>query len=72
MRIFVTIIAYLVSLPLVTVATFFIVLVLAGPHSDVLPGWVGPFVVGLGWLVVLLLPALIAYWVWRRLAADTS
>jgi len=72
MRIFVTIIAYLVSLPLVTVATFFIVLALAGPHSDVLPRWLGPFVVGLGWLVVLLLPALIAYWVWRRLAAGNS
>jgi hypothetical protein len=72
MRVFATTIAYLVSLALVAVAAFFIVIVLAGPHSDVLPSWLGAFVVGLGWLTVLLLPALIAYWVWRRLAVGAA
>ena len=67
MRVLATAIVYLLSLAPVAISAFFIAIVLAGPHSDLLPGWLGAIVLGVGWLVVLLLPAWIAYWVWRRL-----
>ncbi len=72
MRILATAVVYLLSLALVAIAIFFAVLVLAGPHSDLLPGWLGVFVLGVGWLAVLLLPALIAYRVWRRLGVEVT
>jgi hypothetical protein len=62
-----TALAYLLVLSILAVATFFAVLVFAGPHSDVLPGWMEPVVLILGWLVVLVVPAGAAAWVWRRL-----
>ncbi|MDP3857026.1 MAG: hypothetical protein Q8Q73_04595 [Stagnimonas sp.] len=58
---------YLVSLALVAVAAFFVVIVLAGPHSDLLPGWLSAVVLALGWLAVFVLPALLARLAWRRL-----
>jgi hypothetical protein len=70
MRIVATAVAYLISFALVAVAAFFTVFVLAGPHSGFLPGWLGVVLFGLGWLVVLLLPVLMAYKVWRRLGSQ--
>ena len=72
MRVLVTAVVYLLSLALVAVAAFFAAIVLAGPHSDLLPGWLGAFVLGIGWLFVLLLPAWIAYAVWRRLGVAAA
>lgn len=69
MRILLTMAAYLVSLALVAVAAFFVVMVLAGPHSDLLPGWLAAVVLPLGWLAVLVLPALSARLAWRRLGS---
>ena len=66
MRVLATAIVYLLSLVLIAVSAFFVAIVLAGPHSDLLPGWLGAIVLGIGWLLVLLLPAWIACWVWRR------
>jgi hypothetical protein len=39
MKVLVTAIAYLISLAVVAVVTFIVVLVLAGPHAGLLPGW---------------------------------
>jgi hypothetical protein len=72
MRILATTVAYALSLALVAVGAFFVVLVLAGPHSDILPGWGGVIVLGLGWLAVLLLPAFASQVVWRRLAPSDN
>ncbi|MFZ5724638.1 MAG: hypothetical protein ACOY33_13380 [Pseudomonadota bacterium] len=66
MRILLTILTYLLSLLLVAVVAFGAVIVLAGPHSDLLPGFLQAVVFGLGWLAVLLLPVLAALRVWRR------
>ncbi len=46
--------------------TFFLVLFLAGPHSDVLPNGVAPLVILLGWLTAVGGPILVARKVYRR------
>lgn len=68
MKVLVTAITYLISLAVVAVITFIVVLVLAGPHAGLLPGWMETVVLIIGWLVVLFLPAYLAWGVWRRIA----
>lgn len=69
MRVFLTALTYVVSFALVAVVAFFSVLIIAGPHSGMLPGWLEAVVLVLGWVLVLLVPALAARFVWRRLNA---
>lgn len=66
-RILTTLLCYLLALALVAALTLVGVLVLAGPHAGILPGWLEPAVLVLGWLAVLLLPLWVARWIWRRL-----
>lgn len=67
MKVFLTAIVYAASLALVAASAFFVVIVLAGPHSGLLPEWLEAVVLGLGWLAVLILPALMARSAWRRM-----
>ncbi|MGZ5030645.1 MAG: hypothetical protein ACXWAT_10030, partial [Methylobacter sp.] len=55
MKVLITAITYLISLAVVAVVTFIVVLVLAGPHAGLLPGWMEKVVLVIGWLVVLFL-----------------
>jgi hypothetical protein len=66
MRILVTALTYIASLFVTTIAAFFFVIILVGPHAGLLPSWLEAIVLGLGWLAVLILPVLIARKVWRR------
>lgn len=66
MRVLLTGSVYLATLAVVAVLALFIVLVLAGPHSDLLPAAVQVVVLILGWLAVLVIPAMAARLVWRR------
>lgn len=68
-RIALSALAYLASLALVAVLTLFAVIFLAGPHAGLLPHWLEVVVFAAAWLIVIVLPALAARWVWRRLAA---
>lgn len=61
-----TAIAYLVSVAVLAPALFLIVVVLAGPHSSILPASAQPAVVIGGWLTLLVAPIAIARRVWRR------
>lgn len=63
-----TLLAYLATLIATAAAMALVVLVLAGPHSDVLPEALAPAVVILAGLAILLLPAWIARRLWRRMA----
>ena len=45
---------------------FFVAVLLAGPHSSMLPSSLQPPVLVLGWLVLLVAPILVARRVWRR------
>jgi hypothetical protein len=58
--------AYLVSLAVISPVTLFVVLLLAGPHSDLLPSWLQLPVLVLGWAVILVAPVLISRKVWRK------
>ena len=58
--------AWLASLAVVVPICFFVAIVLAGPHSSLLPGWLQPIVLLLGWVVVVVAPVWIARAVWRR------
>lgn len=66
MRLLRTALAYLASLAAIAVVVVFGVLALAGPHAGLLPGFAEPLVLAAGWLVVLVVPALVARRVWRR------
>lgn len=66
-RVLLTLAAYAVSLAVVAVVTLFAVIVLAGPHAGLLPGWLEGVVLALGWVTVLALPVALAGRVWRRL-----
>lgn len=67
MKVVATAVAYMVSLAIVAALSFFAVLILAGPHTGLLPSWLEPAVLGIGWLAVLVLPVLVARVVWRRI-----
>ncbi len=67
MKVVATAVAYIFSLAVVAALAFFAVLILAGPHAGLLPFWLEPVVLGMGWLAVLVLPVLVARVVWRRI-----
>jgi len=60
------VITYAVSLVAVAALAFLVVIVLAGPHSGLMPGWLEAVVLVLGWLTVLVAPVWITRTVWRR------
>lgn len=66
-RVAVTLLTYLAALVCVAVVCGALVLVVAGPHAGILPGWLEAVVLGLGWLLVLVVPMWVAHEVWRRL-----
>lgn len=66
MRVLLTVLAFILTLCLSAGFAFFAVLFLAGPHGGLLPRSGETVVLAMGWLLVLLVPALVARWVWRR------
>ena len=67
----VTFIAWSASALLIAPLCLFAGLLLAGPHSSMLPSFLQPVVWVFGWLVVLAAPLLAARWVWRRTGRAT-
>jgi hypothetical protein len=67
MRIALTIIAGLVAAAVLAPVCFFAALILAGPHSSLLPSFIQPVVLVVGWIIFLATPMWIASRVWRRL-----
>ena len=61
-----TALAWIASVAVLAPICFFAAIVLAGPHSSVLPSIIQPGVLALCWIVFLAGPVLIARWVWRR------
>jgi hypothetical protein len=64
-RFLATALAYVASLVGITLAAFFLVILLAGPHAG-LPPSLETVVLALGWLAILILPVLVARSVWCR------
>ena len=65
-RIVLTAIAWLVTAAVLAPLCFFSVILLAGPHSSMLPSLIQPAVLALGWLIFLVGPLLAARAAWRR------
>jgi hypothetical protein len=59
-------IVWIVSTAVLAPILFVLVVVLAGPHSSVLPSAIQPAVLFLGWATLLAAPAWIARKVWFR------
>ena len=68
MRVLLTVAAYLAALAIVSVAAFFAVLLLAGPHGGLLPPAFENVVLIAGWLAVIAIPLWVAWRVWHRRA----
>ena len=66
MRYLVTLLAFLAALAVTAVAMFLAVIFLVGPHGGVLPSWLETATLALGWVVVLVIPLLVARRTWRR------
>jgi hypothetical protein len=66
MRVLLTGIAWLVSTAILAPVCFYAVILLAGPHSSMLPSMIQPAVLLLGWIVFLVAPVFVARAVWRR------
>jgi hypothetical protein len=65
----VTILTWLMATAALAPVCFFVVLILAGPHSDILPGFMGGPMLILGWLTLLGVLIWLGRLVWRRLAS---
>jgi hypothetical protein len=59
---------FVVAVPAVAALLFFPVMLLAGPHSDILPGVLQPVVLLAGWAAVVGVPAWCARGLFRRLS----
>jgi hypothetical protein len=63
-----TLLAWLLAVLILAPVCFFLVILLAGPHSTMLPAFLQPLVLLLGWIVFFMGPVWVARVVWRRLA----
>ena len=69
MRWLLAFLAWLISAAVLAPVCFLVTMVLAGPHSSVLPSAIQPIVLLIGWIVFLVGPVWVARLVWRRAAA---
>ncbi|HET9270241.1 MAG TPA: hypothetical protein VFO31_18825 [Vicinamibacterales bacterium] len=65
-RVLIAFIAWSGAFAVLSPIVFFVTVLLAGPHSSMLPSAVQPAVWLLGWAAVLLVPVLVARMAWRR------
>lgn len=70
-RVLVTFIVWSASFAVLAPVCFFVTVLLAGPHSSMIPSWLQPPVWLLGWLVLLVVPILAARAAWRRTGRPT-
>jgi molybdate transport system substrate-binding protein len=68
MRLILTALAWLVSAAVLAPVCLFAAIILAGPHSSVLPSIIQPGVLVLCWIAFVAGPVVVARSVWRRLA----
>lgn len=71
MRWLLAVATWLIAVVVLAPVLFFVTMILAGPHSSVLPSWMQPAVLVLGWAAFLAGPVFAArmMWKWRRRAS---
>lgn len=62
-------VVFVAAVPVVAALLFFPVMILGGPHSSMLPGFLQPIVLFAGWAAVVAAPAWLAAAVYRRQAS---
>jgi hypothetical protein len=72
MRWLLVFLAWLVSAAVLGVVMFLAAIVLAGPHSSMLPSPIQPVVLLIAWAVFLIGPLIVARSLWRRTRLPTS
>ena len=72
MKVLITVAASLISLAVAAGLALVFVLVLAGPHSDILPSWLRPAVFVLAWMAVVAVPFIVGRSIWRRMHSGRS
>jgi hypothetical protein len=65
MAVVIALVAYFVALAVISTIAFFAVIFLAGPHGGALPPSAEVYVLSIGWIAVIILPAVIAWLVWK-------
>jgi hypothetical protein len=70
-RVLIAFIAWAGTVAVLAPVCFFVIVLLAGPHSSMLPSAVQPVVLVLGWLVFLVAPIFVARHIWRRTGRAT-
>ena len=65
-RVLIAFIAWTAAFAVLSPVCFFVVVLLAGPHSSMLPSAVQPAIWALGWLALLVLPIVVARRAWLR------
>jgi hypothetical protein len=65
-RVLLTFIVWSATTALLAPICFVVAVVLAGPHSSMLPSVLQPAVLVLGWLTLLIVPLWVARLAWRR------
>ena len=66
MRWAIAVIVWMFAVVVLAPLCFFVIMVLAGPHSSMLPSAIQPAVLVAGWMSVLVGPVLLARLAWRR------
>jgi hypothetical protein len=72
MRVCLTLLVYAVAIALCAAVSFVVVMLLAGPHTGLLPRWAEAAVLCIGWANVIIVPVLAARWTWRRQPGHAS
>ena len=67
MRFILASLAFLATLAVMAFVAFFSVMYLTGPHGGVLPSSLQTAALVVGWLLVAIVPIVVARWVWQRL-----
>ena len=65
MRWLLTLLTWVITVAVLAPVCFIVTMVLAGPHSSILPSSLQPLVLALGWMAFLVGPVLAARAVWR-------
>jgi len=67
-----TFLGWFISVGLLAPVCFSAVIGLAGPHGGILPSYLQPFVLVVGWALLLIVPVCVARAVWRRASRQGS
>ena len=69
---FLTLLAWLLAVFVLAPACFFMTMLVAGPHSSLLPSFLQPIALLLGWLLFLVGPVWVARVVWARVTRSRN